>query len=326
MRQGLLTRATPPPAVVLLEMEPRTMAKLGYPGGPLALLRRMHAWGYTDVSHSGCARARLAAEVQCPEAESSGTSSALACMALCSGPTCTGVFFPETGCPRTQGPCSLWWSCWHGLLLTLNHAWYLLLHPVQRDRRSLLRLCARRHVCDERWHNITRSIRLRGAMALAAQEALRQPTWCTLPADKFSVLAERASHAAPENILFVYKARAPAPLASEGVHGFFWGVFFRFSSFRTCGACESLGLGAGVPGGCVAASCCCGGEHPASCACAASMLFWGLLTRPCSVAVLQRCVPPGVLLSCLCFPSRSRHPAAPPSISRLPQRQLSYQQ
>ncbi len=62
-----------------------------------------------------------------------------------------------------------------------------------------------RHVCDERWHNITRSIRLRGAMALAAQEALRQPTWCTLPPDKFAPLVERASRAYPENILFVYK-------------------------------------------------------------------------------------------------------------------------
>ena len=57
-KQGLLARpTTPPPAVVLLEMEPRTVAKLGYPGGPLALLRKMHAWGYTDVSHSGCAHA-----------------------------------------------------------------------------------------------------------------------------------------------------------------------------------------------------------------------------------------------------------------------------
>lgn len=64
-------------------------------------------------------------------------------------------------------------------------------------------------MCDERWHNITRSIRLRGAMALAAQEALRQPTWCTLPPDKFAPLVERASRAYPENILFVYKVRMP---------------------------------------------------------------------------------------------------------------------
>ncbi len=47
-------------------------------------------------------------------------------------------------------------------------------------------------------------------MALAAQEALRQPTWCTLPPDKFAPLVERASRAYPENILFVYKVCASA--------------------------------------------------------------------------------------------------------------------
>ena len=69
-------------------------------------------------------------------------------------------------------------------------------------------------MCDERWANVTRSIRLRGAMALAAQEALRQPTWCTLPPDKHAALLARkappaAAAAAPENVLFVYKVRAP---------------------------------------------------------------------------------------------------------------------
>ncbi|CAL8471301.1 g10843 [Coccomyxa elongata] len=112
---GLMARRMAPPAVVLLELQPHAMARAGYEGGALRLLRTMHSWGYTDVSHSG-------------------------------------------------------------------------------------------HVCDERWHNITRSIRLRGAMALAAQEALRQPTWCTLPPDKFAPLVERASRTYPENILFVYKA------------------------------------------------------------------------------------------------------------------------
>jgi hypothetical protein len=42
-------------------------------------------------------------------------------------------------------------------------------------------------------------------MALAAQEALRQPTWCTLPPGKFAPLVERASRTVPENILFVHK-------------------------------------------------------------------------------------------------------------------------
>jgi hypothetical protein len=46
--------ATPPPAVVLLELQPHAMARAGYEGGALRLLRTMHSWGYTDVSHSGC--------------------------------------------------------------------------------------------------------------------------------------------------------------------------------------------------------------------------------------------------------------------------------
>ena len=66
-------------------------------------------------------------------------------------------------------------------------------------------LAARRAVCDERWHNITRSIRLRGAIPMATQEALKQPTWCTLPPDKFEVVVARAPSKLPENILFTYK-------------------------------------------------------------------------------------------------------------------------
>lgn len=46
--------ATPPPAVVLLELQPHAMARAGYEGGALKLLRTMHSWGFTDVSHSGC--------------------------------------------------------------------------------------------------------------------------------------------------------------------------------------------------------------------------------------------------------------------------------
>ena len=60
-------------------------------------------------------------------------------------------------------------------------------------------------MCDERWHNITRSIRLRGAIPMATQEALKQPTWCTLPPDKFAVVVECAPPKLPENILFTYK-------------------------------------------------------------------------------------------------------------------------
>ncbi len=37
-------------------MAPAALEARGYEGGALALLRRMRAWGYTDVSHSGCTR------------------------------------------------------------------------------------------------------------------------------------------------------------------------------------------------------------------------------------------------------------------------------
>lgn len=40
---------------------------------------------------------------------------------------------------------------------------------------------------------------------MATQEALKQPTWCTLPPDKFAVVVERAPLKLPENILFTYK-------------------------------------------------------------------------------------------------------------------------
>ena len=75
-------------------------------------------------------------------------------------------------------------------------------------------------MCDERWHNITRSIRLRGAIPMATQEALKQPTWCTLPPDKFEVVVERAPPKLPENILFTYKVAPGLPLLlSPGVLG-----------------------------------------------------------------------------------------------------------
>ena len=74
-----------------------------------------------------------------------------------------------------------------------------------------------RAVCDERWHNITRSIRLRGAIPMATQEALKQPTWCTLPPDKFEAVVARAPSKLPENILFTYKVR-PA-LHVQSMHG-----------------------------------------------------------------------------------------------------------
>ncbi|KAL3159283.1 hypothetical protein ABBQ32_011245 [Trebouxia sp. C0010 RCD-2024] len=66
------------------------------------------------------------------------------------------------------------------------------------------------YVCDERWYNLTRSIRLRG-LGFAGQDSLRQPTWCTLPPDKFHALSARTSQQQrPENILLIYKT-APKP-------------------------------------------------------------------------------------------------------------------
>ena len=54
--QGLMSRnSTPPPGVVLLELQPHAMRAHGYEGGALQLLRKMHSWGYSDVSHSGYA-------------------------------------------------------------------------------------------------------------------------------------------------------------------------------------------------------------------------------------------------------------------------------
>ena len=53
VQELLLRNNTPPPGVVLLELQPQAVRQNGYEGGALGLLRKMHAWGYTDVSHSG---------------------------------------------------------------------------------------------------------------------------------------------------------------------------------------------------------------------------------------------------------------------------------
>lgn len=54
-----MEREVPPPAVVLLELQPHAMAAAGYEGGALRLLHTLHSWGYADVSHSGCVPAPL---------------------------------------------------------------------------------------------------------------------------------------------------------------------------------------------------------------------------------------------------------------------------
>ena len=62
-----------------------------------------------------------------------------------------------------------------------------------------------RRVCDERWQNITRSIRSRGALGLMTPPDIKQPTWCQLPPDKFALVAGRVSDPYPENILFTFR-------------------------------------------------------------------------------------------------------------------------
>ena len=79
-------------------------------------------------------------------------------------------------------------------------------HFLENKSQALMRPPLCRYVCDERWYNITRSIRLKGAMGLAAQDTLKQPTWCRLHPENFAALVQRASAKFPENLLFTYKA------------------------------------------------------------------------------------------------------------------------
>ena len=63
----------------------------------------------------------------------------------------------------------------------------------------------RRHVCDARWHDITRSIFMRGAsLTLPGQPPMKQPTWCRLQPDKFGAVAARVRSPHPENVLLVH--------------------------------------------------------------------------------------------------------------------------
>jgi hypothetical protein len=71
-----------------------------------------------------------------------------------------------------------------------------------------------RYVCDERWYNITRSIRLKGGLQL---ESLKQPTWCQLKPEIFSTVVQRASPKFPENVLFTYQKKAANEVSSDVV-------------------------------------------------------------------------------------------------------------
>ena len=74
-----------------------------------------------------------------------------------------------------------------------------------------MRLIMCRYVCDERWYNITRSIRLKGGLQL---ESLKQPTWCQLKPEIFSTVVQRASPKFPENVLFKYQAKSASNAAA----------------------------------------------------------------------------------------------------------------
>lgn len=60
-------------------------------------------------------------------------------------------------------------------------------------------------MCDERWQNITRSIKLQTAVGLPPPETLQQPTWCQLQPLRFANVAQRVPRGKAENILLTRK-------------------------------------------------------------------------------------------------------------------------
>ena len=73
-----------------------------------------------------------------------------------------------------------------------------------------------RQACDDRWHEITRNILLRGGLvALPGQAPMKQPTWCRLPPDKFGAVTRRIHASHPENILLIYRPPSEAPAHLE---------------------------------------------------------------------------------------------------------------
>ena len=48
-------------------------------------------------------------------------------------------------------------------------------------------------------------------MGLTTPPTLKQPTWCTLPPEKFEAVASRVASPFPENILFTYRGALPSP-------------------------------------------------------------------------------------------------------------------
>ena len=51
--QDVIARSKP--AVIIVELHPHAMDKVGYEGGAVKLLEDVMSWGYSHVSHSGYA-------------------------------------------------------------------------------------------------------------------------------------------------------------------------------------------------------------------------------------------------------------------------------
>ena len=105
-------------------------------------------------------------------------------------------------------------------------------------------MCACRHVCDERWANITRSIKLQAAVGLPPPETLRQPTWCHLQPQRFANVAQRVPHSKAENILLTHRAPAVGTVEQQEVHAAEPEKVFRGHIVLTTG--EQIEVSAGV--------------------------------------------------------------------------------
>ena len=74
-----------------------------------------------------------------------------------------------------------------------------------------------RHVCDERWHNVTRSVK-EAALGLPPPATLKQPTWCRLQPLRFANVVQRVPAGSAENVLLLYKAAADVAQGLEWPH------------------------------------------------------------------------------------------------------------
>ena len=58
-------------------------------------------------------------------------------------------------------------------------------------------------ICDERWYSVTYGVRRRGGARPEDQPGLRQPTWCRLLPEDYTLLLEKANSKYPETLLFI---------------------------------------------------------------------------------------------------------------------------